>query len=84
MDSRQRNFDVILQLGYTSSSIWYWMMPKKSLIITNMDGMEWKRSKYSKKVRKFLKYAEKLVVKSSDFLISDSKGIQEYIKDKIQ
>lgn len=82
MDSRQRKFDVILQLGYTSSSIWYWMMPKKSLIITNMDGMEWKRSKYSKKVRKFLKYAEKLVVKSSDFLISDSKGIQEYIKTK--
>lgn len=82
MDSRQRNFDVILQLGYTSSSIWYWMMPKKSLIITNMDGMEWKRSKYSKKVRKFLKYAEKLVVKSSDFLISDSKGIQEYIQNK--
>lgn len=82
MDSRQRNFDVILQLGYTSSSIWYWMMPKKALIITNMDGMEWKRSKYSKKVRKFLKYAEKLVVKSSDFLISDSKGIQEYIKTK--
>ena len=82
MDTRQRNFDVILQLGYTSSSIWYWMMPKKSLIITNMDGMEWKRSKYSKKVRKFLEYAEKLVVKSSDFLISDSIGIQEYIKKK--
>ncbi|MEZ4792901.1 MAG: DUF1972 domain-containing protein [Gelidibacter sp.] len=82
IDSRQRHFDVILQLGYTSSSIWYWMMPKESLIITNMDGMEWKRSKYSKKVRKFLKYAEKLVVKSSDFLISDSIGIQEYIKTK--
>ncbi|MGJ8591428.1 MAG: DUF1972 domain-containing protein [Aquaticitalea sp.] len=81
-DSRKRNFDVILQLGYTSSSIWYWMMPKTPLIITNMDGMEWKRSKYSKKVRKFLEYAEKLVVKSSDYLISDSIGIQEYIKTK--
>ena len=81
-DSRKRDFDVILQLGYTSSSIWYWMMPRKSLIITNMDGMEWKRSKYSKKVQNFLQYAEKLVVKSSDFLISDSIGIQEYIKNK--
>lgn len=82
MDSRQRDFDVILQLGYTSSSIWYWLLPKRALIITNMDGMEWKRSKYSKNVRQFLRYAEKLVVKSSDYLISDSIGIQEYVKKK--
>jgi len=83
-DARKRNFDVILQLGYTSSSIWHWLMPKTSIVITNMDGMEWKRSKYSKKVRKFLKYAEKLAVKYSDFLISDSIGIQEYLLDKYQ
>lgn len=82
LDSRKRNFDVILQLGYTSNSIWYWLLPKKPVIITNMDGMEWKRSKYSPKVRKFLKYAEKLAVKSSDYLIADSIGIQDYIFKK--
>ncbi|HNU58709.1 MAG TPA: DUF1972 domain-containing protein [Aquaticitalea sp.] len=82
LDSRNRDFDIILQLGYTSSSIWHRLMPKGATVITNMDGMEWKRSKYSKAVRKFLKYAEKLAVKHSDFLISDSKGIQEYIKTK--
>lgn len=82
LDSRKRNFDVILQLGYTSNSIWHWLLPKKPVIITNMDGMEWKRSKYSAKVRRFLKYAEKLAVKSSDFLISDSIGIQDYISSK--
>lgn len=82
LDSRKRNFDVILQLGYTSNSIWHWLLPKKPVIITNMDGMEWKRSKYSPKVRKFLKYAEKLAVKSSDYLIADSIGIQDYIFKK--
>jgi len=82
MDARKREFDVILQLGYTSSSVWHRLMPKGTVVITNMDGMEWKRSKYSKKVRKFLKYAEKLAIKGSDFLISDSKGIQDYIKSK--
>lgn len=81
-DSRKRNFDVILQLGYTSSSIWYWLLPKDAIIITNMDGMEWKRSKYSQSVRKFLRYAEKLAVNSSDYLISDSIGIQDYIRKK--
>lgn len=82
LNSKKQNFDVILQLGYTSNSIWHWLLPKKPVIITNMDGLEWKRSKYSKKVQKFLKYAEKLAVKSSDFLISDSIGIQDYLKQE--
>lgn len=80
LDSRKRQFDIILQLGYTSSTIWYRFLPSKPLIITNMDGLEWKRSKYSKKVQRFLKYAEKLGVRSSDYLISDSIGIQNYLK----
>ncbi|WNH08600.1 DUF1972 domain-containing protein [Thalassobellus suaedae] len=82
LDSRKRQFDVILQLGYTSSSIFNKLLPKSSKIVTNMDGLEWKRSKYSKMVQKFLLYAERLAIKSSDFLVSDSVGIQEYIKSK--
>lgn len=82
LDSRKRNFDIILQLGYTSSSVWYFLLPKKPLIITNMDGLEWKRTKYSKPVRKMLQFAEGLAVKSSDHLISDSIGIQKYIAGK--
>lgn len=82
LDARKRNFDIILQLGYTSSTVWWWLMPKKAKIITNMDGLEWKRTKYSKKVQNFLKYAEKLGAKHSDHLISDSLGIQSYLKEK--
>ncbi|MAB48740.1 MAG: glycosyl transferase family 1 [Flavobacteriaceae bacterium] len=82
IDSRKRKFDVILQLGYTSSSVWYVLLPKSSKIITNMDGLEWKRAKYNKYVQRFLKYAEKLAVKSSDYLISDSEGIKLYLKEK--
>lgn len=81
-DARDRNFDILLQLGYTSNSVWYRFLPKKAIVITNMDGLEWKRSKYSKPVRTFLKYAEYLAVKSSDYLISDSIGIQDYIKKR--
>ncbi|MBX2828735.1 MAG: DUF1972 domain-containing protein [Flavobacteriaceae bacterium] len=84
LDAKKRNFDILLQLGYTSNSVWYKLLPKKPLIITNMDGLEWKRSKYSKPVRRFLKHAEKWAVKSSDFLISDSIGIQNYLKKTYQ
>lgn len=82
LDSRKRNFDVILQLGYTSSAIWHWLLPSSALIITNMDGLEWKRSKYSKPVQMFLKYSERLAVKKSNYLISDSIGIQNYLMEK--
>lgn len=83
LDTRKKNFDIILQLGYTSSSLWGWLLPrKKSIVTTNMDGLEWKRTKYSKTVQNFLRYAEKLGVQYSDYLISDSTGIQTYIKEK--
>lgn len=82
LDARKRNFDIILQLGYTSSSVWSFLFPKQALIITNMDGLEWTREKYSKPVQKFLTYAEKFAVKYSDYLVADSLGIQEYLKNK--
>ena len=79
VDSRKRKFDLILQLGYTSNSVWGRLLPGKALIITNMDGLEWKRTKYSKKVQRFIKYAEKLAIRTSDYLVADSKGIQTYL-----
>ena len=61
LDSRGRNYDIILQLGYTSSSIWNWMFPKKSLIVTNMDGLEWKRDKYSRMTKSFLHFSRRFI-----------------------
>jgi len=83
-DSRTRNFDIIYQLGYTSSSVWFRLLPDGPAIVTNMDGLEWKRSKYNRLVRRFLKYAEKLAVHTSDTLIADSKAIQKYLLDEYQ
>ena len=78
-DARKREFDVLLIMGYSSSSVWRSFFPKESVIIYNMDGLEWKRSKYSKPVQRFLKYAEKLAIQSCSFHIADSTGIQEYL-----
>lgn len=82
LDSRKRDFDIILQLGYTSNSVWFFLLPKKPIIITNMDGLEWKRTKYSKPVRQFLKFAERLAAISSDYLVSDSLGIKKFLLDQ--
>ncbi len=82
LDARKRNFDVLLILGYTSISVWRKFFPKKSIIIFNMDGFEWKRDKYSDVAKKFLLRAEKLAIKSGDYFISDSTIIQNYLKKK--
>lgn len=82
LDARKQGFDVIFQLGYTSSSVWGFLFPKKVKLITNMDGLEWKRTKYNKYVQAYLKKAEAWAVKQSDELIADSVGIQAYLARK--
>src|SRR6266404_1982826 len=78
-DARRRNYDVLLQLGYTSNSIWYWRWPEKSTNIVNMDGLEWKRTQYSKFTRQFIKMAEAWAAKHADQLIADSAAIQQHL-----
>lgn len=82
IDARRRNFDVILQLGYTSSSVWGWLKPAHTKVIYNMDGMEWMRAKYSRPVQKFLQFAERLAVRYSDAQIADSLAIKKYLAGK--
>jgi glycosyltransferase involved in cell wall biosynthesis len=84
LDARKRDFDVILQLGYTSSSVWHKFYPAGCQVITNMDGLEWKRSKFSKPVQMFLKYAEKLAALHGGTLVADSLGIQEHLQKTYQ
>jgi glycosyltransferase involved in cell wall biosynthesis len=80
LSSKKQHHDVIFHMGYTSDSVWYWMWDKKAAHLTNMDGLEWKRTKYSKNARKFLAFAEKLAAKKSNALIADNLGIEEYLK----
>lgn len=80
--ARRRGYDIILFMGYTSSSVWGRFYPHKTMVVSNMDGLEWKRSKYAAAVRKYLKMAEKWAIKFSDYYISDSPAIQSYLQEK--
>lgn len=84
LDARKRNYDIILMLGYTSSSVWGFLYPRKPVVITNMDGLEWQRTKYSRPVREFLKFAELLAVQSSRFHVADSPMIKDYLDQKYE
>ncbi len=80
-DARRRNYDVLLQLGYTSSAVWGRWWPKGIPNVVNMDGLEWKRSKYSEKVKRFLKISERWAARRGNLLIADSVGIAAHLKE---
>jgi len=54
----------------------------KSKIIVNIDGLEWKRGKWRKFAKWFLKLSEGVAVKFADLVITDNKAIQQYVTNE--
>jgi glycosyltransferase involved in cell wall biosynthesis len=82
-DAVKQDFDIILELGLITASLsLIFCNHRGKVIATNLDGLEWKRSKWSKIVQKITKTLEEYGVKHSDYLIADNAGIQEYIHDE--
>ena len=50
-------------------------------VFINPDGLEWKRSQWSKPVQAYLKHSEKMMTKYADLVISDNEGIESYIQE---
>jgi glycosyltransferase involved in cell wall biosynthesis len=80
-DARRRGYDILLQLGYTSSAVWRRWWPSRAANIIHMDGLEWRRTKYRPVVRRFLRRMESVAARHGDWLIADSPVIQAYIEE---
>lgn len=83
---RKEDFDIIYEAGYTSIIPAYIRFNVKNIkhpiFTTNMDGLEYKRTKFNKWVRKFVFWEEQMAVKHSHYLIADNMGIKDYYKEK--
>ncbi|MFC4911009.1 DUF1972 domain-containing protein [Actinomadura gamaensis] len=51
-------------------------------VATHVDGLEWKRTKWSGAGRRYYLAVERLAVRWSDALIADAIGIRDYYRDK--
>lgn len=51
----------------------------KGKIITNIDGLEWKRDKWKFYAKWLLRFSERQAVRHSDIIIGDNRGITDYI-----
>ncbi|OFI48723.1 glycosyl transferase [Floricoccus tropicus] len=52
------------------------------VLFVNPDGLEWRRSKWSYPIRKYLKYSERKMVEKADLIIADNQGIDDYLKEE--
>jgi len=83
-DAIRRKCDVIYHAGYQSATLGNLILRKQLIgrLVYNMDGLEWKRSKWSMPVQIITKYFEKLAATSGALIVADNKGIQEYVKSR--
>ena len=78
-----KDYDVILVLGVSGCIFLpiYRLICRKKIII-NIDGLEHRRGKWGKWAKRFLKFSEKMAIKYADTIITDNKGIQDYVKEE--
>ena len=74
-----RNSDIVLAASSAGSFFYFLNIFRKKLIVTNPDGLEYQRRKWSLPKKIYLKLAEILAVKLSDYLIIDSESIKQYL-----
>lgn len=75
-----RNSDIIYMLGYHVAFLFFIPKLVGKHFWVNMDGLEWKRAKWSKKVKLYLRIMERLAVKWSTIIIADAQGIAQYFE----
>lgn len=84
----KQGYDIIYEAGYHSVAFSYKLLDVRKLtkpvIITNMDGLEWKRSKWSYGTRQLIKRLEAIAVRESPYLISDNEGIRQYYLEQFK
>ncbi|GGH80188.1 glycosyltransferase involved in cell wall biosynthesis [Filimonas zeae] len=80
--SAVKHADVILVLGVSGAVILPFLPKKlKKRLIVNIDGIEWKRDKWSPGIKAYLKFCEKLAVKHAGVVVADNLEIQKYVED---
>lgn len=80
-----RGVEVVLLLGHGGSFI----LPilklfTKTKFITNIDGIEWRREKWSGIARWIIRKSEAMAIEHSHITVADNQGIQEYVFKEFQ
>lgn len=74
--------NVLLVLGVSGAVLFPIIrLVSRTKIITNVDGIEWRRDKWKGLARWFLRFSEKTAVRFSHRVIADNQGIADWINE---
>lgn len=74
--------DVILLLGVSGAvALPLVRLLSSARIVTNIDGIEWRREKWQGLAKLFLRFSEKMAVRFSHEVISDNGAIADYVRE---
>lgn len=72
---------VVLGVGISFVIPLMQLLKPKTKIIVHIDGLEWKRSKWSGFARRFLRFNERVICKRGKHILVDNEGILNYVQN---
>lgn len=78
-----RSGDKLLTLGYNTGFLSSWVRARKRVNFINMDGLEWKRAKYSTGAKSYLWINERLAASAGTRLIADHPVIADHLATRV-
>lgn len=75
-----RGYDVVVALGVSGGIFFpFFKLFSRSKFIVNIDGLEWKRAKWSGLIKLYLRLSERLAVRCADVVVADNQAIVDYV-----
>lgn len=78
-DALRRNFDCVVLFNAANAPV---IPLLRAPIAVHIDGLEWRRDKWSGRAKAYLRWAERQAVTRADRVIADARGIQDYVRDR--
>jgi glycosyltransferase involved in cell wall biosynthesis len=82
LDAARSGHDVALLLGVSGAIVLPFIrMFSRMRVVTNVDGIEWRRDKWKGLARHFLRLSEWMAVRFSHEVVADNRGIADHLND---
>jgi glycosyltransferase involved in cell wall biosynthesis len=83
IDAALRGTDVVILLGHGGSFVIPILkLCTKTQFITNIDGIEWRREKWTGLARWIIRKSEAMAVRQSHVVLADNEAIREYVANE--
>lgn len=80
VDCALRGYDAALLLGVSGALVLPFIrLFSRMRIVTNVDGVEWRRDKWKGPARHFLRLSERIAVRYSHAIVADNQGIADHL-----